>query len=317
MDLVFEYLLCATGFIAVLLAVEGLWRFVRGAIGEEREVKRRLSKAREGAAEPAAPSKAPPGPLTRLVSQRLPWLDRALTHARAPVSALQVLAGGLVLFALVLSIFIMVGAPQLIAFAAALAIGFGVPYLVVTGMVARRRHRFLTQLPQAVDVIARSLQAGHPVMTAMSVVGERMPAPLGPEFRLVVEEMTYGLDRDQALENLVRRFPLPELRMFTASLEITRETGGNLAEVFLKLASAIRAKAQLRLKVQAISAEGRLTFWVVSALPIVVSGALLLLRPAFFMDVAKDPLFWPMISFAPVSLTIGSAIIWKLVNIRI
>ena len=318
MDLVFEYLLCATGFIAVLLAVEGLWRFVRGAIGEEREIKRRLTKARDGSAEPAAAAaKAPPGPLTRLVSQHLPWLERALTHAHAPVSALQVLAAALILFALVLSCLIMIGAPDPIAFAVALVIGFGVPYSIIKGLVARRRRRFLTQLPQAVDVIARSLQAGHPVTSAMAVVGERMPAPLGPEFRLVVEEMTYGLDRDQALQNLVRRFPLPELRMFTASIEITRETGGNLAEVFLKLATAIRSKAQLRLKVHAISSEGRLSFWVVSALPIVVGGALLLLRPGFFTDVAKDRLFWPMMSFAPISLAIGSAMIWKMVNIRI
>ena len=251
------------------------------------------------------------------MSERLPWLERALTNAHAPVNAVQVLAGALVLFAVVLSTFSMIGAPQPIAFAIALPIGFGVPYLIVTGMAAHRRRRFLMQLPQAVDVIARSLQAGHPVTAAMAVVGERMPAPLGPEFRLVVEEMTYGLDREQALENLVRRFPLPELRMFTASIEITRETGGNLAEVFLKLAAAIRSKAKLREKVHAISSEGRISFWVVSALPFVVGGALLVLRPSFFTDVVTDPLFWPMMSYAPISLAIGSAIIWKMVNIRI
>jgi tight adherence protein B len=318
MELVFEYLLCASGFIAVLLAVEGLWRFIRGQIGEERTIKRRLAKAREtAAARSAAETKAAPGPVARLVSARLPGLENALARAQAPVNALQLLAAGLLLFMLVLSGLILIGAPRMIAFAAALALGAGVPYLVVTGLVARRRRRFLEQLPQAVDIMARGLQAGHPVMSAMTVVGERMPEPLGPEFQLVVEEMTYGLDRDQALGNLVRRFPLSELRMFTASLEVTRETGGNLAEVFLKLGDAIRAKDQLRKKVHAISAEGRMTFWVVSALPLVVGGLLMLIRPVFFLDVAKDPLFWPMLSFAPVSLATGSAIIWKMINIKI
>ena len=134
---------------------------------------------------------------------------------------------------------------------------------------------------------------------------------------MVVEEMTYGLDRDEALNNLVQRFPLPELRMFVACLEVTRETGGNLAEVFLKLGEAIRAKDQLRRKVHAISAEGRLTFWVVSALPFIVGGAILLLRPQFFAEVVKDMLFWPMMSYAPVSLVIGSTMIWRMVNFKI
>jgi tight adherence protein B len=315
MEVVFEYLLYATAFIAVLLAVEGVWRFIRSAMGEERAVKRRLASARRSASS-AGETKAAPGRLARLVAERMPWLERALASAHAPVNGLQLLAGALILFALVLTGLTLIGAPGPIAFAAALALGAGVPYLIVTGLASARR-RFLDQLPQAVDVIARSLQAGHPVTSAMTVVGERMPAPLGPEFQLVVEEMTYGLDRDQALRNLVRRFPMPELRMFTASMEITRETGGNLAEVFLKLGEAIRAKDRLRKKVHAISAEGRLSFWVVSALPVVVGGLLILLRPMFYLDVAKDALFWPMMSYAPVSLAIGSAIIWKMVNIRI
>jgi tight adherence protein B len=189
--------------------------------------------------------------------------------------------------------------------------------LTIKIMVGHRRKRFLDLLPQAVDLIARSLQAGHPVTTAIAVVGQRMPAPLGPEFRLVVEEMTYGLDREHALANLLTRFPLPELRMFVACLEVTRETGGNLAEVFLKLAEAIRAKDALRRKVYAISAEGRMTFWVVSGLPFAVGGAIMLLRPVFFRDVASDPLFWPMMSFAPVSLAVGSAMVWRMVNFKI
>jgi tight adherence protein B len=133
----------------------------------------------------------------------------------------------------------------------------------------------------------------------------------------VIEEMTYGLSRDAALQNMLQRFPVAELRMFVACLEVTRESGGNLAEVFLKLAEAIRAKQQFRQKVTALSAEGRMSFWVVSGLPFVVGAALMLLRPRYFLDVAGDPLFWPMISGGPVLLLIGATIIWRMVNVKL
>ena len=310
-----EYVIYALAFIAVVLATEGVWRLVRANIGEERAVKRRLARARTPATAAAKPTKS--DGLSAFLNARFPRLERALVRAHAPFGAGALVLGAGALFLTVLIGLSLLGAPRPLALFAGAALGGGAPYLVIAGMTQARRKRFLDQLPQAVDLMARSLQAGHPVATAMSVVGQRMPAPLGPEFQIVIDEMTYGLDRDQALNNLVRRFPVTELRMFTASLEVTRESGGNLAEVFLKLADAIRAKEHLRKKVIAISAEGRMTFWVVTALPMLVSAALMLVRPNFYLDVAQDSLFWPMLSFAPVTLTVGAVIIWRMVNIRI
>jgi tight adherence protein B len=315
---VLEYSIYGAAFLTVVLGLEGLARILRANLGEERTVTRRFEKARAKALAKAQMRQASDvEALSRAIGARMPWLERALTRADAPFDPLQIMLFAVVLFVCVFALLAVAHAPRLIAFAAATAVAVGAPTLILTSLANRRRKRFLDQLPQAVDLIARSLQAGHPVTTAMSVVGQRMAAPLGSEFRMVVEEMTYGLDRDEALANLVGRFPLPELRMFVACLEVTRESGGNLSEVFLKLAEAIRAKDHLRRKVYAISAEGRLSFWVVSALPFVVGGALILLRPAFFLDVAKDHLFWPMMSFAPVSLAIGSAMIWRMVNLKI
>jgi tight adherence protein B len=315
-----EYLVYAAAFIAVVLAFEGVGRLLRRSVGEERAIGRRLEKARARAlatSATAAPELRPKDRVSRALVARFPRLEAALARADAPFTAFQLVLGGGVLFVATYLPLSMVGAPRLIALAAGASLGIGCPLLTLAVLAARRRKRFLDQLPQAVDLIARSLQAGHPVTTAITVVGQRMPAPLGPEFRLVVEEMTYGLDRDEAFENLIGRFPLTELRMFVACLEVTRESGGNLAEVFLKLAEAIRAKDHLRRKVNAISAEGRMTFWVVSALPFVVGGALMLVSPSFFREVAHDRLFWPMMSFAPVSLAIGAAMIWRMVNLKI
>jgi len=312
-----DYLLYATAFIAVVLAVEGIGRLLRGSLGEERTIAQRLTKARANATRQPELANPRKDRFSLSLMARFPRLKAALTRADARFSALQLIVGAMALFVLVFLLLSTLNAPPLLVFGAATALAVGTPYLVLASMASRRRKRFLDQLPHAVDLIARSLQAGHPVTTAMAVVGQRMPAPLGTEFRLVIEEMTYGLDREHALANMLERFPVPELRMFVASLEVTRETGGNLAEVFLKLGEAIRAKDHLRRKVQAISAEGKMTFWVVTGLPFLVACAIFLLRPTFFSDVAADPLFWPMMSFAPVTLTIGATMIWRMVNLKI
>lgn len=317
MGAVLEYLLYAAAFIAVVLGVEGGARLVRANIGAERAVSRRMLKARAQGPMAAAPDQPKDSALAQALAARLPRLERALRRADVPASVLQILLLAATFFILLFTLLTVAHAPPLLAAAAGLAVGVGGPVLVVNSLIAGRQKRFLDQLPQAVDLIARSLQAGHPVTSAITVVGQRMPAPLGPEFQTVVEETAYGLDRDVAFANLVARFPLPELRMFTACLQVTRESGGNLAEVFLKLAEAIRAKDHLRRKVHAISAEGRMSFWVVSGLPFVLGAFLMLIRPHFYLDVAKDPLFWPMMAYAPFSLAIGAAMIWRMVNIKI
>lgn len=311
-----NYFVYAVVFVGVVFAIEGLWLSVRSATGDERAVAKRLARIRRVAS--VGPGAAQgQDPIDAWLDRRIPALGRNLIRARASVGPKTVVAGGVVLAGLVWLGLTLLGVPGVLAVVAALIAGVAVPTLLVSVLAARRQKRFIKQMPQAVDLIARSLQAGHPVTAAMAVVGKQMPDPIGPEFAVVIEEMTYGLERDEALSNLVQRFPSPELRMFTASLEVTRESGGNLAEVFLKLAEAIRAKAQLRLKVEALSAEGRLSFWVVSSLPFVVGGALLLIQPNYYGDVKQDPLFWPLMAIAPVMLTIGAVTIWRMVNFKI
>jgi len=313
---IFTYLLYAFAFIAVVLAVEGLWFSLRSHLGDERRVNRRLGVVRleeTGSAKKDRPASA----FERWVQKNAPRLAVAIRRAHVPIGAAKLVLAAAALGLAVTIALTLATAPLLLAILAGFALAVAAPAGLIAFFASRRRKRFLVQFPQAVDLIARSLQVGHPVTTAMTVVAQQMSDPLGSEFGLVMEEITYGLDRDAALENLVRRFPLPEVRMFVASMQITRETGGNLSEVFLKLSESIRVRSNLRKKVEAVSAEGRLTFWVVSGLPIFVGGALVLLRPGFYGDVIGDPLFWPMMSVAPITLAIGSAIIWRLVNVRI
>jgi tight adherence protein B len=255
--------------------------------------------------------------LGKLLDRRAPWLRRKLLAAGAPFAPEHVALGAAGLTGGFLLLGAIAGLPMLLVLALAIWGGLAGPYLLIGWMGARRRKLFLAQMPQAVDLIARSLQAGHPVTTAMSVAARQMPDPVGPEFTKVIAEMRHGLDRDAAMRNLLLRFPLAELRMFVASMEVTRETGGNLSEVLLKLSETIRSKAQLRKRVLAISAEGRLTFWVVSVLPIATAGAITLLSPNYYRAVASDPLFLPLMSGPPVLWLIGTVVLWRMVNFRI
>jgi tight adherence protein B len=229
----------------------------------------------------------------------------------------QTAVGSLALTVVLAVAFMVLGLGWLVALAVAAWAGMAGPMALISWLAARRRAAFLAQMPQTVDLIARSLQAGHPVSTAMSVAAQQMPAPIGPEFGKVLAEVSLGLDRDRALRNMLQRFPLAELQLFAASLEVTRETGGNVAEVLLKLGDSMRAKAQLRRKVDALAAEGKLSFWVISALPVIVVGALMMLQPRYYAEVAGDPLFWPMMSVPPVLLAVGAGIIWRMISIKV
>jgi len=302
--------------VAIAAAVQGVWLTVQAFAGEGRTMTRRMSRASRSAEEPGRLDEARSAS-DRFLDAHAPWLRARLVTAAAPFSPTQVALGACALTVVFLMFMRLMGLPVIVALAGAAWGGLAGPLLLLSFLAARRRKRFLAQMPAAVDLMARSLQAGHPVTTAMSVAARQMPDPIGPELSQVMAAMQAGLDRDTALRALLRRFPIPELRMFVASLEVTRETGGNLSEVLLKLGDALRAKAQLRKKVSAISAEGRMTFWVVVALPPLVGGALTLLNREYYTSVMSDPLFWPMMTIPPVLLVLGALVIWRMINFRI
>jgi len=312
------WLFYLAAFVAAVLTVEGAWLLARSTFGE-RHLNRRLGMIRKTGDSGAALSLIADrsgGPLSQWLDSRMPAVRDTLWAARLKVSSgrmLGVVIGSAVFLSLLLA---MLGAPALLALAGGAGMGAGLPVLFVQWRAHGRRKKFLEQFPYAIDLIARSLQAGHPAPVAIGVVAQQMADPIGTEFGLVVDEMTYGVDRDQALRNLAERFPAPELLMFVASIQVTRETGGNLAEVFLKLSEVIRTKAQLRKKVQAISAEGRMSCLVVSLLPVAVGGAILVLRPGYYTEVASDPLFWPMMICPPLLLLLGVWTIWRMVNFK-
>lgn len=171
------------------------------------------------------------------------------------------------------------------------AVAFALPCFVISVLAQRRRKRMEQQFPVAVDIFVRALRSGHPVASAIDLLTQEMEDPLGSEFGLVSDEVSYGAELTDALDAMADRWDLEDIRMFVVSLSVQIETGGNLAEILENLSQVIRARASLYLKVRALSSEGRMTGWILSVLPIITFIGMFLVNPKFYLDVAQDSIF--------------------------
>lgn len=153
---------------------------------------------------------------------------------------------------------------------------------------AKRLQKFEQQLPEACDMLARALRSGHAFTSAMQMVGTEFADPMGTEFRLAFGEINYGVPIGEALTNLVKRVPIRDLRYFVIAVLIQRETGGNLAELLDNITALIRERFKLYDRVRVLSAEGRLSVWVMASLPIATGAMIYLMNPAFISVLWTD-----------------------------
>src|SRR3546814_582863 len=153
--------------------------------------------------------------------------------------------------------------------------------------------------------MVRSLRAGHPINAAMALVAREMSDPMGTEFGIMVDEMTYGLEMDEALENLSDRVQVEDFNYVVMSIGIQRETGGNLAGVLAGLSHVIRERARMFLKVRALSSEGRISALVLCILPFAASGFIYIGNPSYYTKVVDDPLFMPGLGISFIALLLG------------
>lgn len=199
-------------------------------------------------------------------------------------------------------------------------LGIAIPYFLFKHLAKRRMQKFTEQLPDALDIMVRSLQAGHPVASAMGLVTKEMRDPIGTEFGIAVDEMTYGLDLRDALENLGRRVDheaAQDFQYVLVSINIQHDTGGNLAETLSGLSRVIRERFQMFKKIRVLSAEGRLSAKILAGLPPLFVLFMITSKPAFYTEVIEDPLFWPIVGVAILLQIIGMYIMHKLVNFRV
>lgn len=172
-----------------------------------------------------------------------------------------------------------------------LCFGLALPMMILSRMASNRTKRMQEQFPVALDVFVRGLKSGHPIASALDLLTKEMEDPLGTEFGMVVDEISYGADIRDALQNLADRWGIDDIQMFVVSLSVQNETGGNLAEILSNLSSVIRDRHTMYMKVRALSSEGRMTALILTALPVLAFSVLFILNPAFYMDVAQDPAF--------------------------
>jgi tight adherence protein B len=197
------------------------------------------------------------------------------------------------------------------------AIGAGLPLMVLNFIATRTRKKMQEQFPVALDVFVRGLRAGHPIAAALDLLTVEMPDPVGSQFGIAVDEVTYGAELRDALSNMADRWDLEDMRMFVVSLSVQNETGGNLAEILENLTKVIRERQSMYLKVRALSSEGRMTGVMLTVLPVFTFVMLFILSPGFFLDVANDPIFVPGFVVLLCMYVSGFFIIRKMVDLKV
>jgi tight adherence protein B len=195
--------------------------------------------------------------------------------------------------------------------------GAAMPFIVLLRKRSVRIKRFEEQFPEALDLLSRAIKAGHAFQTAMGMVAEEGADPMGPEFRKTFEEQNFGLPLKDALNNLAVRMPLLDVRFFVTAVLIQRETGGNLSEILDNLAHVVRERFKILRQVRVYTAHGRLTGYVLLALPAFLAVALMFINPEHMSVLFTERMGQVMIACTVVMQTIGYFWIRKVVKIEV
>lgn len=199
----------------------------------------------------------------------------------------------------------------------AVVMGVGGVYMWLANKAKKRMDLFEEQLPDAVELIVRSLRVGHPFSNAISIVAQEMPDPIGSEFGMIVDESTYGMEVTESLEHMAERIDVQDLRFLTVAVTIQAQSGGNLAEVLEGLAKVIRSRFKLFRRVKAITAEAKWSGWFLSIFPLLALVAVNIMQPHYFDEVKPTPFFVPACIFVGVFLTINILVMRMMINIKV
>ena len=312
------WIVCGIVFAGVVLGVQALYRLVIRAQRDRSAISRRLASNAGGGAKIAAVDilRQERG-LANFDHPQLVALNEFLaqTGLRISVAALGLWTASLCAgVAFVLSPFL----PHLwMAVGVGLIVG-SLAVVVYLGIVRQRRiDSFTAQLPDALNIIVRSLRIGHPFVSAISLAAKEMRDPIGLELAMTAEEIAFGQDVTTAVVNLHGRVGQDDLLFFVTAVSVQSQTGGNLAEVLARLATLMRQRSTLQLKVRALSAEGRLSAWFLSAMPFILYGAVRLLSKDYFAELTGSAALVPALVYGGVSLVVSNLVIYRMVNFKI
>ncbi len=325
-------LVLASIFGAVLLAGDALIGWLASSRTTSRAINLRLKLIGEGRTTGQVmnllrrSNSGLPRGLPPLVQSIATKFERMLIAAQVTMATprlmLILLIAPFVLLFVLLMVLVILGQPigfgRLLILATFSAVmGAAVPLMVLQIRANRTRKKMEEQFPIAVDVFVRGLRAGHPIAAALELLTVEMPDPIGSQFGIVVDEITYGAELRDTLQAMAERWGLDDMRMFVVSLSVQSETGGNLAEILDNLSKVIRERQSMMLKVRALSSEGRMTAVMLTALPILAFAGLFLLNPGFYLDVSDDPAFIPGFVALITLYLIGFYAIRRMVDLKV
>ena len=198
-----------------------------------------------------------------------------------------------------------------------LVVGLAGPFVVLKVKAGRRAKALGVQLPQALDIIVRSLEAGHPVPTAVGLVGREMADPVGTEFGMAADEISFGSTLEQAVDRMSERCQHPDVDLFAATVRLQERAGGNLTGLLKLNAHTIRERHKMRLKIKAASSEGRASAMILTAAPVITMSIVMLTSPRFYGDVIHEPTVRYGLAGLAAWLIIGNLVMRRMINMRI
>ncbi|MGG7566680.1 type II secretion system F family protein [Rhodovulum sp. DZ06] len=318
----FEPLIFVIIFIGVLLVVKGLYLLAFGKSATlDSKVNRRLALLEKGAdAEEVLTqlrkeheqhlglSSVPiMSPLfEKAAHANLPWSPTVLTLIMILCSAIAFVA--MTMFT---------SAALEVRIVISLVMGYGVLFTWLRGLAKKRVALFEEQLPDAVELMVRSLRVGHPFSSAIAIVASEMPDPIGSEFGIIADETTFGMDVTDSLEAMAERVPVQDLRFLAVAVMIQAQSGGNLAEILEGLSSVVRGRFKLFRKINAITAEARWSGMFLSIFPLLALAVVQVIRPNYYDGVVDHPMFVPAVIAVAIMLVINVIFMRIMVNIKV
>ncbi|TAD72769.1 MAG: pilus assembly protein TadB [Sphingomonadales bacterium] len=218
--------------------------------------------------------------------------------------------------AVAVTIFVFSRAP-LLSLGVGLFVGAGLPHFVIGSLINRRTNAFVSKFPDGIELLVRGLRSGLPVTETLGIVATEVPGPVGYEFKSVIDRIKVGKTMEDALQDTADKLGIAEFNFFTITLAIQRETGGNLAETLSNLADVLRKRAQMKLKIRAMSSESKASAYIVGSLPFLVFGAIMYINPKYMGTFFTDERLIVAGLGAGVWMGLGVFIMAKMVNFEI
>ena len=254
--------------------------------------------------------------LTHLLPRR-EELEKRIRRTGKNWTLTQYMFATMIVFVVATGAMLIVRAPVLMAGLVGLLLSLGLPYLVVGMTIKRRVAAFNSRFPDAIDLLVRGLKSGLPVTETFQVVSQELPGPVGEEFKGVVERIRIGNTMEAALQESAEMLGTPEFQFFCITIQIQRETGGNLAETLANLSDVLRKRAQMKLKIRAMSSEAKASAYIVGALPFFVFGVVWTVNPGYLEGFFVEERLIIAGIGGLIWMSIGAGIMAKMVNFEI